>query len=126
MLDGLDRMPGMTLHVDLSDVSFLDTSGVLPVVDAARRRRDYDWPPLLIANPSRAARRLLAAAGLGPGPVMDIDSWGSADHHRPARAPAGVRCHTRRVEPHRPGNHCHHVGHLLAARHSRTAIAGPL
>lgn len=74
-LEDLDRMPPMTLHVDLAQVTFLDTIGVRPLVDAARRRRDHDRPPLLIDGISRPAKRLLKLAGLGEGPHLDIDGW---------------------------------------------------
>jgi anti-anti-sigma factor len=74
-LDSIDRMPAMTVHVNMADVTFLDATGVRPLVEAARRRRDFDWPPLLIASPSRPVVRLLRATGLGPGPQLDIDRW---------------------------------------------------
>src|ERR1700712_1824771 len=64
-LEGLDGMSAMPLHVAMADVTFLDTAGVWPLVEAARRRRDYDWPPLLIGSISRPAKRLLTVSGLG-------------------------------------------------------------
>ncbi len=74
-LDDLDRMPAMTLHIDMAHMSFLDTTGVGPLVEAARRRRDHDWPPLLIEGTSRPAKRLLTLAGLGSGPQSDFVEW---------------------------------------------------
>jgi anti-anti-sigma factor len=74
-LEDLDRMPTMTLHIDMANVTFLDTAGVVPLVEAARRRRDHDWPPLLIEAISRPAKRLLTMVGLGNGPQLDVDGW---------------------------------------------------
>ena len=75
----LDRMPPATLDVDMSDVTFLDSSGVRPLVDTARHRRATSAPPLSIVSPSTAARRLLHAAGLGIGPQLNIDAWDRLD-----------------------------------------------
>ena len=74
-LEGIDLMPPMTLHVAMADVTFLDTSGVRPLVEASRRRRDHDWPPLLIVGISRPAKRLLTLSGLGEGPHLDVAGW---------------------------------------------------
>jgi anti-sigma B factor antagonist len=74
-LESIDRMPAMRLHVDMARVTFMDSSGVRPLVDAARRRRDYDWPALLIDGISRPAKRLLTLAGLGEGPHLDVAGW---------------------------------------------------
>jgi anti-anti-sigma factor len=42
-LERIDRMPDMTLHVDMATVTFLDSTGVRPLVDAARHRRDHHY-----------------------------------------------------------------------------------
>jgi anti-anti-sigma factor len=76
-LEGLDDIRDMPVQVDLSGVTFLDSSGVNPLAEAARRRRDLEQPPLLIAGISRQARRLLTVSGLGTGPQLDILSWDS-------------------------------------------------
>ena len=74
-LEGLDLMSNVRLHVDMTEVAFIDTSGVRPLVDAARRRRDQGRAPLLIDGISRPAQRLLTVAGLGAGQQLDIDGW---------------------------------------------------
>jgi anti-anti-sigma factor len=74
-LDSIEGMPAMTLHVDMADVTFLDSSGVRPLVEAGARRREDDGPPLLIDGISRPAQRLLVTAGLGEGPLLDLDGW---------------------------------------------------
>ena len=68
-LEGIDLMPPMTmlLHVAMADVTFLDTSGVRPLVEASRRRRRPRWPPLLIVGISRPAKRLLTLSGSAKG-----------------------------------------------------------
>lgn len=75
VMEGLDLTPVVSLHFDLTDVTFIDTSGVRPLVGAARRRRDHGRPPLLIDGFSRSAQRLLTLVRLGTGPQLDSDGW---------------------------------------------------
>ncbi len=75
VLHALEQMPAMMLQVDMSDVTFLDSSGVRPLVEAARRRRGCHEPPLLISQPSRPAQRLLEATCLGVGPRLNLVGW---------------------------------------------------
>jgi anti-sigma B factor antagonist len=79
-LERIDRMPAMALQVDMARVSFLDSTGVRPLVEAARRRRDHEQPQLLINSASLAVLRLLRAAGLGSGPALDVDGWDAFTH----------------------------------------------
>jgi anti-anti-sigma regulatory factor len=65
----------VTVHIDLAMVSFLDSSGVEPLVEATRRRRDLQLPPLLVDRCSQSARLLLDAAGLDGDPYLNIDAW---------------------------------------------------
>jgi anti-anti-sigma factor len=51
-----------TLLLDLSDVSFLDSSGLRVLLDASRTAADTDWP-FFIVRPSSAVRRLIALTG---------------------------------------------------------------
>jgi anti-anti-sigma factor len=74
-LEGLDRIPVTTVHVDMTGVRFLDSSGIRPLVEAERRRRDLGQPPFLIGGISRRARRLFVVSGLGRGHRLDIDGW---------------------------------------------------
>jgi anti-anti-sigma factor len=74
LLAKLDPLP-ITIHVDLSDVTFLDISGVQPLVEAAIRRRQRRFPPVLIGECSRAARRLLDIVQLGGKPHLSVAAW---------------------------------------------------
>jgi anti-anti-sigma factor len=69
----------MAVHVDLSDVTFLDTSGLQPLIEAARRRAAPGLPPLLIDGASRVVRRLLDAVQVGGDPVLDVAAWDDFD-----------------------------------------------
>lgn len=74
LLVSLDRL-NVPINVDLGAVSFLDSNGVEPLVEASRRRNIQRLPPLLIGRCSRRARRLLDVAGIDGCPYLDIDAW---------------------------------------------------
>ncbi len=75
VLESLDRLSSARIEVDLAEVRFVDSHGLLPLIEATRRRRDACLPPVLIGRPSRAVLRLLAAAGVDADPVLDVDAW---------------------------------------------------
>jgi anti-sigma B factor antagonist len=62
------------VEIDMSAVTFLDSSGLAPLI-AATRRRIETCPPLYISARSRPVQRLLHAAGMIDGPVLDIRGW---------------------------------------------------
>jgi anti-anti-sigma factor len=74
LLAKLDPFP-ITIHVNLADVTFLDLSGVQPLVEATLRRRQRRLPPVLIGECSRAARRLLDVVQLGGNPHLSVAAW---------------------------------------------------
>jgi anti-anti-sigma factor len=81
--------PGWEHHVvlDLAAVTFLDCSGLRPLIDARRRLGDRFW----LANPPAHVTRVLALAGLGAAfAVLD----GQPPHYavRSARRAASARC----------------------------------
>jgi anti-anti-sigma factor len=61
--------------VDLADVSFLDTSGIEPLVELARDRHDQLLPPVRIGACSPQARRVLDLTGLRGTPDLDVAAW---------------------------------------------------
>jgi anti-anti-sigma factor len=87
LMKSLDLLAHMAVEVDLRGVTFLDSFGVAPLVDATRRREQNQLPPVLIVERSSAARYYLDVAGLGGQPRLDLAAWG------PDR-PVGGRCAT--------------------------------
>jgi anti-sigma B factor antagonist len=61
--------------VDLSDVVFLDTTGVAPLVELARDRHDQLLPPVRIGACSTQVRRVLDLTGLRGAPDLDVRAW---------------------------------------------------
>jgi anti-anti-sigma factor len=84
LLSSLETLP-VKVHFDLQQVTFLDSTGIEPLVVASRLRRRLGLPPVVIDACSDAASRLLAAAGLGTGPMLDVSGW-----ERLACSPLGV------------------------------------
>ena len=74
LLESLDPLT-VPIHVDLESVTFIDSSGLQPLIDATRRRRDQEMPPLLIGTCSRPARRLLNCTNLHGDPLLDVAAW---------------------------------------------------
>jgi anti-anti-sigma factor len=74
LFESLDRLQA-PVHVDMADVTFLDSSGMTPVVDAARHRRGLAMPPIMVERCSRVARRFIDVAGLRGDPLLDVDAW---------------------------------------------------
>jgi anti-anti-sigma factor len=78
LLSSLETLP-VKVHFDLREVTFLDSTGIEPLVIATRLRRQRGLPPLVIDACSEAAQRLRAAAGLGTGPMLDVSGWDRLD-----------------------------------------------
>jgi anti-sigma B factor antagonist len=74
LMDSLEAVDG-EIHVDLSQVSFMDSSGLQLLIDVARRRQRQAQPPVLIDRASRPVRRLLNVTGVGGDPTLDVDAW---------------------------------------------------
>jgi anti-anti-sigma factor len=83
LMESLDLLAYMSVEVDLSEVTFLDSSGVNPLVEASRRRQLAQLPPILIGVCSPAARHLLDVAELDGRPYLDVAAWDRA--RRPRR-----------------------------------------
>jgi ABC-type transporter Mla MlaB component len=77
----LDLLGYMAVDVDLSAVTFLDSSGMAPLIEVARRRRDAQLSPVLVGECSAQARFFLDRAQLGGQPYLDIDAWDLAASH---------------------------------------------
>lgn len=73
LLDSLSILT-VPVHVDMAAVTFLDSSGVAPLVEATRQRAAPS-PPIIIGERSQPVRHLLRAAGLGDEPVLDVEAW---------------------------------------------------
>jgi anti-anti-sigma regulatory factor len=78
LTQSLDLLGYMSVDVDLSAVTFLDSSGIAPLVEVARRRRDAQLSPVLVGECSPPARFFLDAAQLDGRPYLDIDAWDRA------------------------------------------------
>jgi anti-anti-sigma factor len=75
LLESLDRLTTIDIHIDLAAVRFLDSSGLRPLIEATRRRRAWRLPPVLIGDCSTAALRLLSILGVAANRVLDVDAW---------------------------------------------------
>jgi anti-sigma B factor antagonist len=74
-LESLDRLATSQVEVDLAEVRFLDCAGLEPIIEATRRRRTAQLPPVLIGQCSQAVLRLLRAASIDPDPILDVAAW---------------------------------------------------
>jgi ABC-type transporter Mla MlaB component len=74
LMDSLDSFSG-EIHIDLSQVAFLDTSGLQPLIEATRRRQSQGLPPVSIDAATRPVKRLLEVAAVGGDPVLDVAAW---------------------------------------------------
>lgn len=63
------------LHVDLSGVTFCDTSALQPFMEAARRRVERGQSPIAIESTSAAVDRLLEILHLDGHPLLDVAAW---------------------------------------------------
>ena len=63
------------IRVDLAKVTFMDSAGLKPLIEATRSRRDLHLGPVLIGPCSRPVLRLLDALGIDANPALDIDAW---------------------------------------------------
>ncbi|MEO6884712.1 MAG: STAS domain-containing protein [Jatrophihabitantaceae bacterium] len=61
--------------VDLTDVGFIDSSGIDPLVELDRARANAGLPRLQIGARSRRAQRVLDLTGLRGAPELDLDAW---------------------------------------------------
>jgi anti-anti-sigma factor len=75
LMESLDLLAYMAVEVDLSGVTFLDSFGAAPLVEATRRRERDQLPPVLIMERSFAARYFLDAIELGGHPRLDLAAW---------------------------------------------------
>jgi anti-anti-sigma regulatory factor len=75
LMNSLDRLVSMAVDIDLSAVTFLDTHGVRPLIDATRRRRRDQLPPVAISECSPRARWFLKVSGLDGQPHLDLAAW---------------------------------------------------
>lgn len=64
--------------LDLTEVTFADSSGLQPIVESVRRRRAAGLPGLSLVAPGRAAARILALLGVAWAPEIDVDAWDAA------------------------------------------------
>jgi anti-anti-sigma regulatory factor len=65
LMDSLEVLAYMAVHVDLSAVTALDQLGVQPLIDASRSRQLRQLPPVIVGECSPEARQFLESAGLG-------------------------------------------------------------
>ena len=75
LMESLDLLAYLPVDVDLSAVTFLDTSGVRPLVEATSRRRHRRLPTVRIGRCSPAARFFLDVSGLDGRPHLDLAAW---------------------------------------------------
>jgi hypothetical protein len=59
----------------MSNVSFVDSYGIRPLVEATRRRGSRGLPAVYLMTCSRPVSRLLQASGLGGDPHIDVQAW---------------------------------------------------
>jgi anti-anti-sigma factor len=85
--DALARVDGRSarLHVDLSGVSFCDTSALEPFVEATRRRAELGQSPIAIETSSPAVDRLLELLRLDGHPLIDVEAWDRIAPPKPTR-----------------------------------------
>ena len=74
LLDSLNLLI-VRVGVDMATVTFIDTTGITPLADAARRRHQLQLPPVLVVNSSSCVRRLLDLTHLGGNPHLDLTAW---------------------------------------------------
>jgi anti-anti-sigma factor len=75
VLESLHRLGVPPVKVDLSEVWFMDTSGLRPLIEATRHRRADGLEPLLVGPCSPPVMHLLNAIGVAADPVLDVDAW---------------------------------------------------
>lgn len=64
LASAMEDLPSGDVLVDVADVSFMDSSGLRVLIDAATRARDGGGD-LIIANPTPGISRLVEISGLG-------------------------------------------------------------
>ena len=74
LLSSLDRLE-VPVDVDMSEVTFIDSHGIRPLVEATRRRRSLGLPAVHLVAFSNPVRRLLQVSGLGGAPHLDVQAW---------------------------------------------------
>jgi anti-anti-sigma factor len=75
LMKSLDLLAYMVVEVDLGGVTFLDSCGAAPLVEAARRRQQAQLPPVLIMERSSAAQFFLDVIELGGHPRLELACW---------------------------------------------------
>ena len=63
------------IHIDMGDVSFIDSRGATALVEGDRRRRKLGLAAVHIDASSPAVDRFFAATGIGGKPYFDLESW---------------------------------------------------
>jgi anti-anti-sigma factor len=74
LLERLDAVRS-PLTIDMSDVTFLDCTGLQPLIESTRHREHLGLDALLIGDRSRQAQFLFDATGLGGDPYLDLAAW---------------------------------------------------
>jgi anti-anti-sigma regulatory factor len=90
LMNSLDLLAYMTLDIDMSAVTLLDSDGIRPLVAATRRREQEHLPPVRIGDCSPMARSYLHVSGLEGRPRLDLQAWdriGRSTTHRLGVAP---------------------------------------
>ena len=94
----VDAAPSRRVLVDLSQVAFISTDGLEPLIETARRRTAAGAQPLILKGRCGSARRLMTALGMQAGQMVDIAAWdaaaafsplGSASARRAEASPSG-------------------------------------
>jgi ABC-type transporter Mla MlaB component len=65
----------MPVSVDLAEVTFLDSTGLWPLIEATRQRERSGVGALLIVDRSRQAQFFLDVAALDGNPRLDVECW---------------------------------------------------
>ena len=89
-LDGLLHLlelAHLPVTVDLAGLTFADSRGLTPLVEATRRRRSADGPPLWVVVLGTAAGRVFGLLGVAALPEIDVAAW-DALRSRPTLTPA--------------------------------------
>jgi anti-anti-sigma factor len=66
---------GARLRLDLSGVTFFDSSALEPLVAASRRRAAEGQSPIAIEATSSAVDRILDLLQVDGRPLLDVDAW---------------------------------------------------
>jgi anti-sigma B factor antagonist len=82
-LDGYDP-----IHIDLSELTFIDSSGIGAILAFARSRNGSG--PVVLMNPSQPVRRAMEVVGLDQHPSIEIRLRGPSGVSRSRSRPVGM------------------------------------